>query len=231
MGFTHLHLHTSYSLLDGAGRISEMVTRAKEMNQDSMAITDHGVMYGAIDFFKTCVKNGIKPIIGSEIYVVSGSRFDKQANEERYHLILLCENDIGYKNLLKIVSAGFTDGFYYKPRVDYEILNKYSEGLICLSACLAGEIPRELLKGQYAEAKLKAENLKSIFGEKNFFIEIQNHGLSDELRIHPDLIKLAKEINVGLVATNDCHYTYKEDSFAHDCLICLQTGNKVADSN
>ena len=231
MGFTHLHLHTSYSLLDGAGRIPEMVARAKELNQDSMAITDHGVMYGAIDFFKTCVKNGIKPIIGSEIYVVSGSRFDKQANEERYHLILLCENDVGYKNLLKIVSTGFTDGFYYKPRVDYEILNKYSKGLICLSACLAGEIPRELLKGQYSAAKLKAENLKNIFGEKNFFIEIQNHGLSDELRIHPDLIKLAKEINVGLVATNDCHYTYKEDSFAHDCLICLQTGNKVADSN
>lgn len=231
MGFTHLHLHTSYSLLDGAGRISEMVARAKELNQDSMAITDHGVMYGAIDFFKTCVKNGVKPIIGSEIYVVSGSRFDKQANEERYHLILLCENDIGYKNLLKIVSTGFTEGYYYKPRVDYEILNKYSKGLICLSACLAGEIPRELLKGQYNTAKLKAENLKNIFGEKNFFIEIQNHGLSDELRIHPDLIKLAKEINVGLVATNDCHYTLKEDSFAHDCLICLQTGNKVADSN
>lgn len=231
MGFTHLHLHTSYSLLDGAGRISEMVARAKELNQDSMAITDHGVMYGAIDFFKTCVKNGVKPIIGSEIYVVSGSRFDKQANEERYHLILLCENDIGYKNLLKIVSTGFTEGYYYKPRVDYEILNKYSNGLICLSACLAGEIPRELLKGQYNNAKLKAENLKNIFGEKNFFIEIQNHGLSDELRIHPDLIKLAKEINVGLVATNDCHYTLKEDSFAHDCLICLQTGNKVADGN
>lgn len=231
MGFTHLHLHTSYSLLDGAGRIPEMVARAKELKQDSMAITDHGVMYGVIDFFKTCVKNGIKPIIGSEIYVVSGSRFDKQANEERYHLILLCENDIGYKNLLKIVSTGFTEGFYYKPRVDYEILKKYSDGLICLSACLAGEIPRELVKGQYNEAKLKAENLKSIFGEKNFFIEIQNHGLSDELRIHPDLMRLAKEINVGIVATNDCHYTLKEDSFAHDCLICLQNGNKVSDTD
>lgn len=231
MGFTHLHLHTSYSLLDGAGRIPEMVARAKELKQDSMAITDHGVMYGVIDFFKTCVKNGIKPIIGSEIYVVSGSRFDKQSNEERYHLILLCENDIGYKNLLKIVSTGFTEGFYYKPRVDYEILKKYSDGLICLSACLAGEIPRELVKGQYNEAKLKAENLKSIFGEKNFFIEIQNHGLSDELRIHPDLMRLAKEINVGIVATNDCHYTLKEDSFAHDCLICLQNGNKVSDTD
>ena len=231
MSFTHLHLHTSYSLLDGAGRISEMVNRVKELGQDSMAITDHGVMYGAIDFFKTCVKNGIKPIIGSEIYVVSGSRFDKLSNEERYHLILLCENDTGYKNLLKIVSAGFTDGFYYKPRVDYEILKKYSEGIICLSACLAGEIPKALLKGQYSEAKLKAENLKNIFGANNFFIEIQNHGLKEEIRIHPDLMRLAKEINVGIVATNDCHYTFKQDSFAHDCLICLQTGNKVADSN
>lgn len=231
MAFTHLHLHTSYSLLDGAGRIPEMVKRVKELGQNSMAITDHGVMYGAIDFFKNCVKNGIKPIIGSEIYVVSGSRFDKLPNEERYHLILLCENDIGYKNLLKIVSTGFTDGFYYKPRVDYETLSKYSEGLICLSACLAGEIPRELLKGQYNNAKLKAENLKNIFGEKNFFIEIQNHGLKEEFKIHPDLMRLAKEINVDLVATNDCHYTLKEDSFAHDCLICLQTGNKVADTN
>lgn len=231
MSFTHLHLHTSYSLLDGAGRIDEMVKRAKELGQTSMAITDHGVMYGAIDFFKTCVKNGIKPIIGSEIYVVSGSRFDKQSNEDRYHLILLCENDIGYKNLLKIVSSGFTEGFYYKPRVDYEILKKYSEGLICLSACLAGEIPKSLLKGQYSEAKLKAENLKNIFGENNFFIEIQNHNLRDELRIHPDLIRLSKELNVGIVATNDCHYTNKADSFAHDCLICLQTGNKVADDD
>ena len=231
MSFTHLHLHTSYSLLDGAGRISEMVSRVKELGQSSVAITDHGVMYGAIDFFKNCVKSGIKPIIGSEIYVVSGSRFEKLANEERYHLILLCENDIGYRNLLKIVSIGFTEGFYYKPRVDYETLNKYSEGLICLSACLAGEIPRELLKGQYNEAKLKALNLKNIFGENNFFIEIQNHGLREEFRIHPDLIRLAKEIDVKIVATNDCHYTYKEDSFAHDCLICLQSGNKIADTD
>ena len=231
MSFTHLHLHTSYSLLDGAGKIPEMVKRAKELGQSSIAITDHGVMYGAVEFFKTCVKNGVKPIIGSEIYVVSGSRFEKKQNEDRYHLILLCENDIGYKNLLKIVSSGFTDGFYHKPRVDYEILNKYSEGLICLSACLAGEIPKELLKGQYNEAKLKAEHFKRIFGEKNFYIEIQNHGLSDELKIHPDLMRIAKEINVGIVATNDCHYTLKEDSFAHDCLISLQTGFKVADPN
>ena len=230
MSFTHLHLHTCYSLLDGAGKISEIVKRVKSIGQDSVAITDHGVMYGVIDFFKTCVLNGIKPIIGSEIYVVSGSRFDKKNDENRYHLILLCENDIGYKNLIKIVSSGFTDGYYYKPRVDYEILNRYKEGLICLSACIAGEIPQALLKGQYSEAKLKAENLKQIFGDNNFFIEIQNHGLSEELRIQPDLMRLSDELNVPLVATNDCHYTYKEDSFAHDCLLCLQTGKKVSDS-
>lgn len=231
MSFTHLHLHTCYSLLDGAGKISEIVKRVKCIGQDSVAITDHGVMYGAIDFFKTCVLNGIKPIIGSEIYVVSGSRFDKKNDENRYHLVLLCENDIGYKNLIKIVSSGFTDGYYYKPRVDYEILNRYKEGLICLSACIAGEIPQALLKGQYSEAKLKAENLKQIFGDNNFFIEIQNHGLSEELRIQPDLMRLSDELNVPLVATNDCHYTYKEDSFAHDCLLCLQTGKKVLDSD
>lgn len=231
MSFTHLHLHTCYSLLDGAGKIDEIVKRAKELGQDSIAITDHGVMFGVIEFFKTCLLNGIKPIIGSEIYVVSGSRFDKRSDENRYHLILLCENDIGYKNLVKIVSTGFTDGFYYKPRVDYETLSKYSEGLICLTACLAGEIPQSLKIGQYNEAKLKALNLKNIFGDNNFFIEIQNHGISEELKIHPDLIRLSKDIGVPLVATNDCHYTLKKDSFAHDCLLCLQTGNKVADSN
>ena len=231
MGFTHLHLHTSYSLLDGAGKIDEIVKRAKELKQNSIAITDHGVMYGVIEFFKACVTNGIKPIIGSEIYVVSGSRLEKRSDEERYHLILLCENDIGYKNLIKIVSSGFTDGFYHKPRVDYEILNKYSKGLICLSACLAGEIPSALKKGNYDEAKLKAENYINIFGKDNFFLEIQNHGISDELKIHPDLLRLSKELNIPLVATNDCHYTLKEDSFAHDCLICLQNGNKVSDTN
>lgn len=231
MSFTHLHLHTCYSLLDGAGKIDEIVKRAKELGQDSIAITDHGVMYGVIEFFKTCLLHGIKPIVGSEIYVVSGSRFDKKSDENRYHLILLCENDIGYKNLVKIVSTGFTDGFYYKPRVDYETLSKYSEGLICLTACLAGEVPQSLKNGQYNEAKLKALNLKSIFGDNNLFIEIQNHGISDELKIHPDLIRLSKDINVPLVATNDCHYTLKKDSFAHDCLLCLQTSRKVSDSN
>lgn len=231
MSFTHLHLHTSYSLLDGAGRISDMVRYAKELGQDAMAITDHGVMYGAVEFFTTCLKNGVKPIIGSEVYVVSGSRFDRLPNEERYHLILLCENDIGYKNLIKIVSAGFTDGFFYKPRVDYEILSKYHEGLICLTACLAGEIPKALIKNDYNEARIKALNLKKIFGDNNLFIEIQNHGIRDELKIQPDLIRLANEINVPIVATNDVHYTYKEDSFAHECLLCLQTGKKLSDNN
>ena len=231
MSFTHLHLHTSYSLLDGAGKINEMVDRAIVLGQKAIAITDHGVMYGVVEFFKTCLKKGIKPIIGSEIYVVKGSRFEKQPNENRYHLILLCENDIGYKNLIKIVSSGFTEGFYYKPRVDYEILSKYSEGIICLTACVAGEVPQALLKGDYNEAKIRAENLKRIFGDDNFFIEIQNHGIRDELFIHPDLIRLSKELGVPLVATNDCHYTMKEDSFAHDCLIALQTGKKVSDTN
>ena len=189
-------------------------------------------MYGAIEFFKECVINGIKPIIGAEVYVVSGSRFERNApTENRYHLILLCENNIGYKNLLKIVSSGFKDGFYYKPRVDYEILSKYSEGLICLTACLAGEVPSALVSGDYSLALTRAKNLKSIFGDNNFFIEIQNHGISDELRIHPDLIRLSQDLNVPLVATNDCHYTLKSDSFAHDALICIQTGKKLIDTD
>lgn len=231
MSFTHLHLHTSYSLLDGAGRIKEMVKRAKELGQSSLAITDHGVMYGAIEFFTACITNGIKPIIGSEIYVVSGSRLERKPDEERYHLILLAENEIGYKNLIKIVSTGFTEGYYYKPRVDYEILSKYHEGIICLTACLAGEIPTELKRNNYNEAKLKAEKLKNIFGANNFFVEIQNHGIKEEIMIQPDLIRLAKDINVPLVATNDVHYTLKEDSFAHECLLCLQTGKKLIDNN
>ena len=231
MSFTHLHLHTGFSLLDGAGRINDLIKRAKELGQSSIAITDHGVMYGAIDFYEEAIENGIKPIIGCEIYVTRGSRFDRIREEEKYHLILLCENDIGYKNLIKIVSYGFIDGFYYKPRVDYEILKKYSEGLICLSACLAGEVQKELVRNQYESAKLRAKNYIDIFGINNFFLEIQNHNLKDEIFIHPFLIQLSKDLGVKLVATNDVHYTLKEDSFAHDCLICMQTNSKLKDDD
>lgn len=231
MSFTHLHLHTSYSLLDGAGKIPEMIMRAKELGQKSIAITDHGVMYGVMQFYVNAIKLGIKPIIGCEVYVTNESRFDRISNEEKYHLILLCENEIGYKNLIKIVSCGFVDGFYVKPRVDYETLNKYHEGLICLSACLAGEVPKELSKGDYNKAILAAKKHIDIFGKDNYFIEIQNHGLAKEIEIQPQLIKLANELDLKLVATNDVHYTLKEDWFAHDCLLCVQTAKKVSDSD
>lgn len=231
MSFTHLHLHTGYSILDGAGRIEDIIKRAKDIGQKSIAITDHGVMYGAVEFFETAISNGIKPIIGCEVYVVSGSRLERNKDEERYHLILLCENDLGYRNLLKIVSTGFVDGFYYKPRVDYETLSKYHEGLICLSACLAGEVQKELVRGNFYEARLRAENYINIFGKNNFFIEIQNHNLADEQKIHTDLIRLAKTLDVLVVATNDVHYTLPEDAFAHDCLLCMQTNKKLADAD
>ena len=231
MSFSHLHLHTSYSLLDGAGRIPEMLKRAKELGQDAMAITDHGVMYGVVEFFKNAIFLGIKPIIGCEVYVTNVSRFDREKGERRYHLILLCENDMGYKNLMKIVSTGFTDGFYNKPRVDYETLQKYHEGLIALSACLAGEVQNELMIGNYLEAKKSAEKYMKIFGKDNFFLEIQNHGLKEELAIHPQLMNLAKELDLKLVATNDVHYTMAEDWYAHDCLLCLQTNSKLSEDN
>ena len=231
MSFSHLHLHTGFSLLDGAGRIKDLIKRAKELGQKSIAITDHGVMFGVIEFYEEAIVNGIKPIIGCEIYVVRGSRFDRVREEEKYHLILLCENNVGYKNLIKIVSAGFVDGFYYKPRVDYETLKKYSEGIICLSACLAGEVQKELTKNQYEAAKNRAKNYIDIFGKDNFFLEIQNHNLKDEIFIHPFLMQLSKDLDLKLVATNDVHYTLKEDSFAHDCLICMQTNSKLKDDD
>ena len=231
MSFTHLHLHTAYSLLDGACKIDELLDRVKELGQTSIAITDHGVMYGVIEFYLKAIQRGIKPIIGSEVYVVEGSRLVKNQNDERYHLILLCENDIGYKNLVKIVSEGFINGFYHKPRVDYDILKKYSEGLICLSACLAGEVQKALVKGNYDEAKNVALGLQQIYGKNNFYLEIQNHEIPDEIRIHPDIIRLSKEIEAKIVATNDVHYIYKRDSFAHDCLLCLQTGKRIDDPN
>ncbi|ETP71139.1 DNA-directed DNA polymerase III PolC, partial [Lachnospiraceae bacterium JC7] len=234
MAFTHLHVHTSYSLLDGAGRIPEMVARCKELGMDSMAITDHGVMYGVIDFYKEAKKQGIKPVLGCEIYLTSGSRFDREivkGDDRYYHLVLLAENDTGYANLMKIVSAGFTDGYYYKPRVDYEILEMYHEGIIALSACLAGEVSKNLARSMYDEAKAAALHYQSIFGEGNFFLELQDHGFPEQKRVNAGLLQLHEETGIPLVATNDIHYTFKTDAEAHDILLCLQTGKKVADEN
>ncbi len=234
MDFTHLHVHTQYSLLDGAGKIDEMAARAKELGFSAMAITDHGVMYGVIDFYRACHAVGIKPIIGCEVYVSPGSRFDKdgQNSEERYyHLVLLAENDIGYSNLIKIVSKGFTEGFYYKPRVDHELLEQYHEGIICLSACLAGEIPSAVLKGFYEEAKERALYYQNVFGKDNFFLELQDHGIDEQKTVNQALLRIHKETGIPLVATNDIHYTLKEDYEAHDILLCIQTQKKVSDED
>ncbi len=234
MNFTHLHVHTEYSLLDGASKIKELVARTKELGMDSIAITDHGVMYGVIDFYRAAKEAGIRPIIGCEVYVAPGSRFDRENNqgEERYnHLVLLAENDTGYKNLMKIVSKGFTEGFYYKPRVDYEVLRRYHEGIIALSACLAGAVASKLVKGFYEEAKAEALKLQGIFGEENFFLELQDHGLSPQQTVNQGLLRMHEETGIDLVATNDLHYIYETDVEAHDILLCIQTGKKVSDEN
>ena len=233
MAFTHLHVHTEYSLLDGSNKIKELVSRTKEMGMDSVAITDHGVMYGVIDFYKAATEAGIRPIIGCEVYVAPGSRFDKngQADNKYNHLVLLAENDIGYHNLIKIVSRGFTEGFYYKPRVDMEILRQYHEGLIALSACLAGIIPEYIQKGLYDEAKKKALELNQVFGKGNFFLELQDHGIPEQQTVNQSLMRMSQETGIGLVATNDVHYTYADDAQAHDILLCIQTGKKVADED
>lgn len=234
MNFTHLHVHTEYSLLDGSGKIKEMVLRAKELGMDSLAITDHGVMYGVIDFYKACLAEGIKPIIGCEVYVAPNSRFDREpgAAEERYHhLVLLAENNTGYQNLMKIVSKGFLEGFYYKPRVDYEVLKQYKEGIIALSACLAGEVAGNLLRGFYEEAKNSALKLRDIFGENNFFLELQDHGMQEQKTVNQGILRLSQETNIPMVATNDIHYTLAEDAAAHDILLCIQTQKKVSDEN
>ncbi len=234
MNFTHLHLHTEYSLLDGSGKIKEMVQRAKELGMDSIAITDHGVMYGVIDFYKACLAEGIKPIIGCEVYVAPNSRFDRElgASEERYHhLVLLAENNKGYQNLMKIVSKGFLEGFYYKPRIDYEVLRQHSEGIIALSACLAGEVANNLLRGFYAEAKNAALKLQEIFGQENFYLELQDHGMQEQKSANQGILRIAQETGIKLVATNDVHYTYKEDVDPHDILLCIQTQKKVTDEN
>ena len=235
MEFTHLHVHTEYSLLDGSSKIKELVSRAKELGMDSLAITDHGVMYGVIDFYRAAKAAGINPVLGCEIYVAPGSRFDREAGnakESRYHhLVLLAENDIGYANLVKIVSRGFTEGFYYKPRVDYDVLEKYHEGIIALSACLAGSIPSFLRRGLYDEAKQEAYRLQGIFGENNFFLELQDHGIPDQKTVNQGLLRLHQETGIELVATNDVHYIYDSDAEAHDILLCIQTGKKVSDTD
>lgn len=227
MSFTHLHLHTEYSLLDGANRIKNVVLRAKELNQDSIAITDHGVMYGVIDFYKECKANDVKPIIGCECYVAARSRFNKVhgIDNERYHLVLLCKNNKGYQNLITLVSKSWTEGFYTKPRIDRELIEKYSDGLIALSGCIAGEIPKALLRGDYEGAKECAIWYNNVFGQDNFYLEIQNHGLREQLDIIPDMIKLSKETGIPLVATNDSHYTYKDDSEVQQVLICIGTNH------
>ena len=234
MAFTHLHVHTEYSLLDGSSKIKEITKRAKELGMDSLAITDHGVMYGAIDFYRAALANDIKPIIGCEVYVAPGSRFDKEANagEDRYyHLILLAENNTGYENLCRIVSKGFVDGFYYKPRVDYEVLEKFSEGIICLSACLAGEVQRYLARDEYEKAKEAAVRHLNIFGKDNYFLELQDHGIPEQKTVNQALLRLSKELDIDLVCTNDVHYTYADDVEAHDILLCIQTGKKKSDED
>ena len=234
MSFTHLHVHTEYSLLDGSNKINEYVSRVKELGMNSAAITDHGVMYGCIDFYKACHKAGINPIMGCEVYVSPGSRFDREigANEKRYyHLVLLAENNQGYGNLMKIVSKGFVDGYYYKPRVDMELLEQYHEGIICLSACLAGEIPRYLAAGMYDEAKKAALRYRDIFGKDNFFLEMQDHGISTQELVNQGLMRMSRDTGIELVATNDCHYTFAEDADPHDILLCIQTGKKLADED
>lgn len=234
MAFTHLHVHTEYSLLDGSSKIKEIVKRAKELGMDSLAITDHGVMYGVIDFYKAAREAGIKPIIGCEIYVSPSSRFDKEAgvsDDRYYHLVLLAENDTGYHNLMKIVSKGFTEGFYYKPRVDYEVLEQYSEGIIALSACLAGEVARNLAKGNYEDAKESALRYERIFGKGNFFLELQDHGIPTQKTVNAGILRLSRELGIELVATNDIHYIFEEDSVPHDILLCIQTQKKVSDND
>ena len=234
MAFTHLHVHTEYSLLDGSNKIKEYVKRVKELGMDSAAITDHGVMYGVIDFYKAAKEAGIKPIIGCEVYVAPNSRFDKEltGGEDRYyHLVLLAENDIGYANLMKLVSKGFTEGYYYKPRVDMEILNRFHEGIIALSACLAGEVQRYIVKGLIGEAEKAALKYRDCFGADNYFLEMQDHGIAQQRIVNTELMKLSKKLDIPLVVTNDVHYTYKEDVDSHDILLCLQTGKKLADED
>ena len=234
MNFAHLHVHTEYSLLDGSNKIKEYVERVKELGMNSAAITDHGVMYGVIDFYRAARAAGIKPILGCEVYVAPNSRFDREISggEDRYyHLVLLAENNTGYANLMKIISKGFVEGYYYKPRVDKQVLREYSEGIIALSACLAGEVQRYLTKGLYEEAKKAALEYRDIFGEGNYFLELQDHGIPEQALVNQRLLQMSEELGIELVVTNDVHYTYAEDAKPHDILLCIQTGKKLSDEN
>ena len=234
MNFTHLHVHTEYSLLDGSNKIKEYVARVRELGMDSAAITDHGVMYGVIDFYREAKAAGINPILGCEVYVAPNSRFDREvgSDEDRYyHLVLLAENNQGYANLMKIVSLGFVEGFYYRPRVDKELLRQYHDGIIALSACLAGEVPRYLTRGLYEEARQTALEYQEIFGKDNYFLELQDHGIPDQKLVNQQLLRMSEELDIPLVATNDVHYTYEDDVAAHDILLCIQTGKKLTDEN
>jgi len=233
--FVHLHVHSEYSLLDGAVRIKNLVNKAAELGMPAVALTDHGVMYGAIEFFRLARAAGVKPIIGCEVYVAPGSRFDKQATRDKredtsYHLTLLAKNNKGYQNLMKLVSFGFLEGFYYKPRVDMDIIQKYSEGLIALSGCIAGEIPRHLLAERIDLAEKALEGFIDIFGKDDFYLELQDSGLPEQKKANASMVKLSKKYSIPLVATNDVHYLEKEDNRFHDVLLCIQTGSMINDS-
>lgn len=229
--FVHLHVHTEYSLLDGANRIKDLVKKIKDSGMKACAITDHGVMFGAVEFYKECLAQGIKPIIGCEVYVAPRSMYSKEPNiDDKYgHLILLCKNNEGYKNLIKIVSASFIDGFYYKPRVDLELLKKYHEGLIATSACMYGYVAQAILENNLEKAEKIALEYIDIFGKDNFYFELQNHGIEEQVIVNRGLITLAKKIGIEMVVTNDCHYLNKEDSYSHEVLLCIGTGKKMSD--
>jgi len=233
--FVHLHNHTEYSLLDGANRIDQLIEKAQRFGMPALAITDHGVMFGVIEFYERAMAKGIKPIIGCEVYVAPWSRFDRKAthgiSEAAYHLILLVRNEVGYRNLIELSSIGFLQGFYYKPRIDKEVLAKHHEGLIGLSSCLRGEVPHLLLKDDEAGARRVAGEFSEILGKDHFYIELQSHGLEDQLKVNKRLVGLAKDLGLTMVATNDCHYLERKDAKPHDVLLCLQTGKTVDDKN
>ena len=231
MAFTHLHVHTEYSLLDGAARIDDLIARAKELSMDAVAVTDHGVMFGVIEFYKAAKKAGIKPIIGCEVYTAARSMLDKDSERDKQqgHLVLLAKDITGYRNLIKLVSESYIKGFYYKPRVDKELLRRHAEGLIALSACLAGDVQRRLLESNYEGAKREALAFREIFGDENFYLELQDQGLAEEKQILPDMLRLHAETGIPIVATNDVHYVNREDAAAQDVLLCIQTGKRIDD--